>query len=536
MAMASEDLAGLQKRVDDLAAHNELLTKTLREARDQVLELHHEIEKLGLPPNNFALFLSHAQDGLVNIVYNGRQMRVAVSPEVEVSTLKRGQELILNESMNVIQVGALTNSGQLATFVEATEDGERILVRGQAEEVHVVLCAHPIDVSQLRSGDSLLCDLRAGFAFERIAKSEIDDLLLEEVPDVSYEDIGGLQEQIESIVDAVELPFLQAKMFADYALKAPKGILLYGPPGCGKTMIAKAVANSIAKKTQAASGKGSGRSYFINIKGPELLNKYVGETERQIRIIFQRAREKAEEGTPVIVFFDEMDALFRTRGTGVSSDVETTIVPQLLSEIDGVESLDHVIVIGASNREDMIDPAILRPGRLDVKIKVDRPSAQACEQIFAKYLTVDVPIHADEVHKHGSVEHAVQAMIRELAARMYSNTVENEFLEVTYTNGEKETLYFYDFNSGAMIENIVARAKKYAIKNELATGARGVSSEHLAKAAYDELLENEDLPNTTNPDDWAKISGRKGQPIVYMRTLVHAKDGSESSHSISPVN
>jgi len=534
MTATSDDLAGLRKRVDELGAHNELLTKTLREARDQVLELHHEIEKLGLPPNNYALFLSPAETGLINIIFNGRQMRVAVSPEVDTKALRRGQELILNESMNVIQAAGLTNSGQLVSFVEVAQDGERILVRGQADEVHVVLCAHPITVAELRSGDSLLCDLRAGFAFERIAKSEIDDLLLEEVPDVSYEDIGGLQEQIENIIDAVELPFLQAKMFADYSLKAPKGILLYGPPGCGKTLIAKAVANSIAKKTGAASGNGTGRSYFINIKGPELLNKYVGETERQIRIIFQRAREKAQEGTPVIVFFDEMDALFRTRGTGVSSDVETTIVPQLLSEIDGVESLDHVIVIGASNREDMIDPAILRPGRLDVKIKVDRPSERASAQIFAKYRTVDVPIHDDELRKYGSPENAVQEMITAITSRMYESSTENEFLEVTYANGEKETLYFYDFNSGAMIENIVSRAKKYAIKNELATGVRGVSTEHLISAAYDELLENEDLPNTTNPDDWAKISGRKGQPIVYMRTLVHAKDGSANSHSVAP--
>lgn len=534
--MASDELAGLQKRVDDLAAHNEMLTKTLKEARDQVVELHHEIEKLALPPNTYALFLSHAQDGLVNIVFNGRQMRVAVSPDVSRTELKRGQELILNDSMNVVQVGGITNSGQLATLVEVAEDGARILVRGQGDEVHVVLCAEQIDVSELRSGDSLLCDLRAGFAFERIAKSEIDDLLLEEVPDVSYQDIGGLKNQIESIIDAVELPFLQAKMFADYSLKAPKGILLYGPPGCGKTLIAKAVANSIAKKTQAATGLGTGRSYFINVKGPELLNKYVGETERQIRIIFQRAREKAQEGTPVIVFFDEMDALFRTRGTGVSSDVETTIVPQLLSEIDGVESLDHVIVIGASNREDMIDPAILRPGRLDVKIKVDRPNAQACEQIFAKYLTTDVPIAADEVKKYGSLELAVAGMIGAITTRMYENTTENEFLEVTYTSGEKEILYFHDFNSGAMIENIVSRAKKYAIKDEIATGNRGVSGKHLSQAAYDELLENEDLPNTTNPDDWAKISGRRGAPIVYMRTLVHGRDGELSGRTINPTS
>ncbi|NBU31830.1 MAG: proteasome ATPase [Actinobacteria bacterium] len=530
--MTPEDLATLQKRVDDLVAHNELLAKTLRQARAEISELHQELEKLGLPPNNYGIFLNHESDGLINISFNSRQMRVAVNTELDYKNLSRGQLVVLNDAMNVIEFGELPKSGQLATFLEPVGDGDRILVRGLADEIHVVQAAEQVAINELQFGDNLLCDLRVGYAFERIARSEIEDLLLEEVPDISYEDIGGLQSQIESIIDAVELPFLQAKLFAEYALKAPKGILLYGPPGCGKTLIAKAVANSIAKKTKQISGQGSGTSYFINIKGPELLNKYVGETEKQIRTIFQRARERAEAGNPVIVFFDEMDALFRTRGSGVSSDVENTIVPQLLSEIDGVEGLEHVIVIGASNREDMIDPAILRPGRLDVKIRVERPNQMAAAQIFSKYLTADVPIHDESLQQHGSPQAAAQALIDQVVAQMYETSSDNEFLEVTYANGEKETLYFSDFNSGAMIENIVARAKKYAIKNELSTGQRGVSSAHLAQAALDEFRENEDLPNTTNPDDWAKISGQKGQQIVYMRTLIRTKDGKQVGRTI----
>jgi proteasome-associated ATPase len=387
----------------------------------------------------------------------------------------------------------------------------------------------------LRAGDSLLLDAKSGYVYEKVPKSEVEELVLEEVPDIDYESIGGLRDQIEMIRDAVELPFLHKDLFVEHQLRPPKGILLYGPPGCGKTLIAKAVANSLAKKV-AAAGKGEGRSYFLNIKGPELLNKYVGETERHIRLVFQRAREKASEGTPVIVFFDEMDSIFRTRGSGVSSDVENTIVPQLLSEIDGVEGLENVIVIGASNREDMIDPAILRPGRLDVKIKIERPDAEAARDIFSKYVVVELPLHSDDLAEHGgSTEATIHAMIQRTVERMYTETEENRFLEVTYANGDKEVLYFKDFNSGAMIENIVARAKKMAIKDFLESGQKGIRVNHLLTACVDEFKENEDLPNTTNPDDWARISGKKGERIVYIRTLITGKQGDDAGRSIDTV-
>jgi proteasome-associated ATPase len=400
----------------------------------------------------------------------------------------------------------------------------------------VVHLAEPLLAQRIRSGDSLLFDARSGYAYERIPKAEVEELVLEEVPDIDYTAIGGLAQQIEAIRDAVELPYLHADLFIEYQLKPPKGILLYGPPGCGKTLIAKAVANSLAKKVAEVTGRPEGRSYFLNIKGPELLNKYVGETERHIRLVFQRAREKASEGMPVIVFFDEMDSLFRTRGSGVSSDVENTIVPQLLSEIDGVESLENVIVIGASNREDMIDPAILRPGRLDVKIKIERPDAQAAGDIFSKYLTPDLPLHPDDVAENGGDPAATaSAMIERAVGFMYAESEENRFLEVTYANGDKEILYFKDFNSGAMIENIVARAKKSAVKDFLESGARGIRVQHVLAACVDEFHENEDLPNTTNPDDWARISGKKGERIIFIRTLVHGKQGTEAGRSIDTV-
>jgi proteasome-associated ATPase len=527
-------LRALQAELDQLAETNRRLAATLREARNQIVTLKAEVDRLAEPPSGFGVFLEGHEDGTVDIHSQGRKLRVAVAPGVD--DLVPGQEVLLNEAMNVVAALGVERVGEIVMFKELLEGGDRALVIGHTDDERVVRLAQGLRDQVIRAGDSLLMDGRSSYVYERIPKSEVEELVLEEVPDVDYADIGGLTGQIEMIRDAVELPYVHAELFKEHKLAAPKGILLYGPPGCGKTMIAKAVAASLARKVAEKEGRGAARSYFLNIKGPELLNKYVGETERHIRLVFQRAREKANEGTPVIVFFDEMDSLFRTRGSGVSSDVENTIVPQLLSEIDGVEGLANVIVIGASNREDMIDPAILRPGRLDVKIKIERPDAQAAADILSKYLTPDLPLHPDDLAEHGaSAEATCEAMIRRTVERMYAESEENRFLEVTYANGDKETLYFRDFNSGAMLENIVARAKKSAIKAYLDTGQKGIRVGHLLTACIDEFRENEDLPNTTNPDDWARISGKKGERIVFIRTLVAGKQGTEAGRSIDTI-
>jgi proteasome-associated ATPase len=529
-----ERLTEAQASLTGVVGQNERLVATLKEAREQIVALKEEVDRLAQPPSGYGSFLSAHDDGTVDVFTGGRKLRVTVSPAIEVESLRRGQEVMLNEALNVVAALEFERQGDVVLLKEILEGGDRALVIGHTDEERVVMLADTLTSQPLRVGDSLLVEPRSGWAYERIPKSEVEELVLEEVPDIGYTDIGGLGDQIEQIRDAVELPFLHKELFLEHQLRPPKGILLYGPPGCGKTLIAKAVANSLAKKV-AESGKGEGRSYFLNIKGPELLNKYVGETERHIRLVFQRAREKASEGTPVIVFFDEMDSIFRTRGSGVSSDVENTIVPQLLSEIDGVEGLENVIVIGASNREDMIDPAILRPGRLDVKIKIERPGAEAAKDIFSKYLVPELPLHPDDLAEHGgSTEATLDAMIQRTVERMYTETEDNRFLEVTYANGDKEVLYFKDFNSGAMIENIVARAKKMAIKDFLETGQKGLRLSHLTTACIDEFKENEDLPNTTNPDDWARISGKKGERIVYIRTLVTGK-GQEAGRSIDTV-
>jgi proteasome-associated ATPase len=539
--LLEERLRETEASLAAVTAQNERLTGTLREARDQIVALKEEVDRLAQPPSGFGIFLSATGDNTADVFTGGRKMRVHVSPSVELDELRPGQEVVLNEALNVVVAEGYESAGEIVMLKELLEDSERALVISHSDEERVVRLADPLRDSVLRSGDSLLLEPRSGYVFERIPKAEVEELILEEVPDIVYSDIGGLSGQIEQIRDAIELPYLHADLFREHQLRPPKGVLLYGPPGCGKTLIAKAVANSLAKqvaqKTAADGGKDSaGRSFFLNIKGPELLNKYVGETERHIRLVFQRAREKASEGMPVIVFFDEMDSIFRTRGSGVSSDVENTIVPQLLSEIDGVEGLENVIVIGASNREDMIDPAILRPGRLDVKIKIERPDAEAAKDIFSKYILSGLPLHADDLAEHGSSPEAtVDAMIQRVVERMYTESEENRFLEVTYANGDKEVLYFKDFNSGAMIQNIVDRAKKMAIKQFLDTGQKGLRVAHLLSACVDEFSENEDLPNTTNPDDWARISGKKGERIVYIRTLVSGKQGSEAGRSIDTV-
>ena len=532
MRVLEERLIETKGRLSQAVAQNEKLSAVLEEARQQLTVLRDEVEKLSAPPNAFGAILGINEDGTVDVMMGGRKLRVNAQPSIEVKQLQVGQEVLLNESMNLIDVRDFEPTGEVAAVKENLGDG-RLLVLTRGDEERVVELSDPMTEQPIRAGDHVRIDSRSGLVLERIVRPEVEELVLEEVPDVTYEQVGGLRGQIEIIRDAVELPYVHKEKFDRYGLEAPKGVLLYGPPGCGKTLIAKAVANSLAKAVAERMGRADARSYFLNIKGPELLNKYVGETERQIRLIFQRAKEKSDEGVPVIVFFDEMDSLFRTRGTGISSDVESTIVPQLLSELDGVESLKNVIVIGASNREDLIDPAILRPGRLDVKIKIGRPDADAARQIFGIYLSEGIPLDPDDIAAAGDKVSLIETMIDQTVELMYSTEHQNRFLEVTYANGDREVLYFKDFSSGAMIENIVRRAKKDAIKREIAGGPDGLKISDLLAAIKQEFTEHEDLPNTTNPDDWAKISGKKGERIVYVRTLIEGDGEGKSIEAVT---
>ena len=520
-----------RSQLDHAHKQNEKLTATLQEAKAQIQALRAEVEKLTAPPNTYAIFSSMNDDSTANIYVSGRKMKVSLHPSIKPQALRKGQEVILNEAFNVIESRGFDGQGEVVRLKDLLE-GNRALVTLHFDEEKVTELAEPLASQRLSVGDHLLYDARSGYVVEKLPKSEAEELVLEEVPDVDYEHIGGLAKEIEQVRDAVELPFLYPDLFAEHKLSPPKGVLLYGPPGCGKTLIAKAVANSIAKKLGHLAGKEM-RSFFLHVKGPELLNKYVGESERQVREVFKKAKERAAEGHPVIVFFDEMDALFRTRGTGISSDIESTIVPQFLSEIDGVERLRNVIVIGASNRQDLIDPAVLRAGRLDVKIKISRPDANAAREIFSKYLATELPYADEELTRHtGDRRAMVDRFIQATVEGMYATSEENKFLEVTYANGEKEILYFKDFSSGALIEGIVSRAKKYAIKRAIANEGKGLRSEDLMRAVRDEFKEHEDLPNTTNPDDWAKIAGKKGEKIIHVRTIT---TGSTESRQIETI-
>ncbi|MHA7238755.1 proteasome ATPase [Arthrobacter sp. TMS1-12-1] len=541
-----DKLRHIDRQLAAATQNNAKLVAALESARTEIVRLKAALEKEGAAPFSFATVMqvnpkrpsepgttteATVQD-TADILQSGRKLRVTVSPLISVRQLAPGQEVLLNESLTIVAALGFERAGEIVTIKELMGT-DRALVVGRTDDERVIKFSGPLQAEKIRVGDALAVDTKSGYGLEKVPRSEVENLVLEEVPDIAYGDIGGLGPQIEQIRDAVELPFLHPDLYREHGLKPPKGILLYGPPGCGKTLIAKAVANSLAARAAERAGVEQIRSYFLNIKGPELLDKYVGETERHIRLIFARAREKASDGSPVVVFFDEMDSLFRTRGTGVSSDVETTIVPQLLSEIDGVEKLENVIVIGASNREDMIDPAILRPGRLDVKIKIQRPDAEGAAEIFAKYITADLPLHADDLAENGNDPRTTIAeMIRRTVEQMYSTDKSNEYLEVTYANGDTEMLYFKDFNSGAVIQNVVDRAKKYAIKDLLLDGSKGLRIEHLMRAVVDEFREHEDMPNTTNPDDWARISGKKGERITYIRTIVQGKAGQEPGKSI----
>ena len=527
-------LAESKIQIARLTGQNEKLSYTLREAREHIASLRDEVDKLTRAPGSYGTVVGINDDQTVDVLTNGRKIRVSAHTDVDIEHLHLGAEVMLNDALNIVLDRGSDSTGEVVSLKEVLDDGIRAIVVVRGDDERVCELATAIRGMHLRSGDLLRLDSRSNLLLEKLDQPEVEHLLLQEIPNISYSDIGGLDSQIEQIADAVELPFLHADLFAEHQLPAPKGILLYGPPGCGKTLIAKAVANSLARKVASRTGDDKGRSYFINIKGPELLNKYVGETERQIRLIFERAREKSEEGWPVIIFFDEMDSMFRTRGTGISSDMESTIVPQLLAEIDGVEGLRNVIVIGATNREDLIDPAILRPGRLDVKIKIERPDADAAHQIFARYLTNDLPISQTDIDNlgDGDAQKAVQEMVNQAVAEMYATTDVNRFLEVTYQNGEKEIMYFKDFSSGAMIENIVRRAKKLAIKRLIDTGLKGICLQDLVDSIHQEFKEHEDLPNTTNPDDWAKISGKKGERIVFIRTLVHDQDETRAGRDL----
>ena len=534
--MLRDQKRALDKQLAGVGSQNQKLVRLLDASRQEIVKLKKTLAAEAVPPMSFGTVQQVNPGGPVadesggtgpvltspslDVLAAGRKMRVGLSPLVALSACEPGLGVLLDENYVVVAVLDHETTGEVAT-VKDVIDHDRVLTVGRSGEERVLLLSGPLRRARPRPGDAVTVDHRTGFALEPVERTDVEQLVLEEVPEVSYSDIGGLGPQIEAIRDAVELPYVHPELYREHGLRPPKGILLYGPPGNGKTLIAKAVARSLAERSAAKAGRTRALGYFLNIKGPELLDKYVGETERQIRSIFANAREQAARGVPVVVFFDEMDSLFRVRGSGLSSDVETTIVPQLLTEIDGVEKLDNVIVIGATNREDMIDPAVLRPGRLDVKIRINRPDREGAREIFRLYVTEDLPLREADVAAAGSRSGAAAGLIDAGIARMYDSTPDTEFLTITYRDGGRETLYFADYASGAVIRNVVDRAKKQAIKTLLTTGERGLTREHVVDAVDEEFHEQQDLPNTADPEDWARLTGRRSGTIQDVRIAVH---------------
>lgn len=515
--IANDNRRNMDRQLRVAGERNQKLVNALTKTKNEMEHLRLALSQDVAPPLNSALVIS-VQGGAMtyhdlaegktpaefeehlDVLLGGRLVRITASPLLSLSKVKPGMTVLLNENTQAVLSLGFEGYGDVVTIREVL-DREHVVVDMPNQLKAVARISGALDADTLTTGDSVTYDSRLQMVTSLVPSTDAQELVLEEVPDITYSNIGGLSSQIALMRDAVELPFLHPEVYREHELTPPKGILLYGPPGNGKTLIAKAVANSLAARAAELSGKSQKTGYFLNIKGPELLDKYVGETERQIRDIFSAAREKAQAGNPVVVFFDEMESLFRTRGTGRSSDVETTIVPQLLAEIDGVESLDNVIVIGATNREDMIDPAVLRPGRLDVKIRINRPDREGAREIFALYLTEGLPINDEEVNRAGSKQVAIETMIETVVEALFSAEPKNRYIRVDLKNGVSRWLTRGDFLSGAVVRNIVDHAKKQAIKSFLAGGAKGITTQHLLEAARVEFEDQVEVPQISEIED-----------------------------------
>lgn len=489
----SEAESDAHRQIVSLTEKNGRLSKALHAARGQLAMMRSQLEQITKPPAQIATLVAIESDEL-EVRLGAKQLRVGYAPTVDPSELSVGMRVRLSEDLIVLGSLGYPAEGEVATVRETLPNSRVVVATSTGGEKTLVLAGR-LRHGGITSGDSVLVDANAGTVFEKLVREDVEQLLTPSIPDVTYADIGGLDDQIERVRDAVELPFKHPQLYTSFGLRAPRGILLYGPPGCGKTLIAKAVANSLGSAKEPAC--------FLSVKGPELLNKFVGETERQIRALFARARSLADSGRVVVIFFDEMEALFRTRGSGISSDVETMIVPQLLAEMDGMESLDNVIIIGASNREDMIDPAVLRPGRLDVHIRIDRPSEQGASEILRIHLPDSLPSQEPV------------AKLRELAMELlYDKSERTEIFAVETSSAPRKQIYLADTVTGATIAAVVEAAKRLAIKDALAGKGQAMTAAHIRAAVQEQVSSAREMGGAALAEEWMGMFGAKVTKII----------------------
>ena len=479
---------------------------TFQEARKTIVELEGALEKVTAPANRIATYLGAPNEGIAYISIGGSDYYTNVDPRVDIGSLKVGTRVLVNEAYAVVGDLGYSPSGPVSKVIDILSDG-RLRV-GQEHGLQAVVLERSSTLREvpLKVGEDIRIDPSYKVALERLTTPETKDYYLEDVPELPWNKIGGQQEAIQAIKDTIEMPALHPELFKRYQYSTPKGFLLYGPPGCGKTLIGKATAYNLVRQLNEESGEGL-KECFMHVKGPEILNMWLGESERIVREIFARAREKRKEGFLPVVFIDEAESVLGTRRAIRSHNIANTVVPMFCSEMDGIESLQDVILILASNRPDLIDPAILRPGRIDRKIKVKRPDKAAALDIFGIYMTTELPVHPEALDAHqGDAAAAVRAMLERANEELFAHREDTAFLEVTLRSGRRDILHRGDLASGAIIASIVQRAKESAIKRAIATGVEGgISAEDLTEAVVTEYGENEIFPPTDNAEDWLKL-------------------------------